>query len=160
MKKLVGLLAVALFAAACSPKLPDVPVLKAVDLPIVGEEGTWKSDDYKKKPVLVVFMGSWCPWCKRTMPAIVELKKKYGDQTEIVAAFVDDTPGPVRDAIMANGFTVRSLYGAKELADQLEVNGLPQIMLFDKKHRLVKMWSGYSANLVTQASPEMAKLVK
>ena len=160
MKKLVCLLAVALLAAACSPKLPDVPKLKSVELPVVGEDATWKSDDYKGKPVLMVFMGSWCPWCKRTIPAVVALNNIYGKRIEVVAAFVDATPGPVRDVATQYGLTVTSLYNANEVSNQLGVQGLPQTMLFDGKHRLVKLWGGYSPNLKQEVAEEIEKLIK
>ena len=139
MKKLVCLLAVALLAAACGPKLPDVPTLKSVELPMVSGDTMWKANDYKGKPVLIVFMGSWCPWCKKAMPAIMAINSKYGDRMEVVGSFVDNTPGPVREAVGQNGFTVKSLYNAEDLSNKLEVRGLPQTMLFDKKQRLVKI---------------------
>ncbi len=163
MKKLVSLLAVALVAAACMPKLPDLPevvTLKSVELPVVEEEVMWQSDDYNGKPVLVVFMGSWCPWCKRTMPAVVALKEKYGDQVEIVGAFMDQTPGPVRDAAQEHGFTVKALYNAGEMAEGLGVQGLPHTMLFDKKHQVVKVWEGYRPDMEEQVTLEIDKLVK
>ena len=163
MKKLVTLLALAVVAAACSPKLPDLPevaTLKSVELPAVEEDAMWKSDAYKGKPVLVVFMGSWCPWCKKTMPAIAALKDKYGDQVEIVGAFMDATPGPVRDAANQYGFTVKALYNAGEVAEGLEVQGLPHTMLFDKKHRVVKVWEGYRPDMEEQVTVEIEKLVK
>lgn len=163
MKKLVSLLAVALVAAACMPKLPDLPevvTLKSVELPVVEEDVMWQSDDYNGKPVLVVFMGSWCPWCKRTMPAVVALKEKYGDQVEIVGAFMDQTPGPVRDAAQEHGFTVKALYNAGEMAEGLGVQGLPHTMLFDKKHQVVKVWEGYRPDMEEQVTLELDKLVK
>ena len=163
MKKLVSLLAVTLLAAACMPKLPDLPevtTLKSAELPVVEEEIMWQSDNYNGKPVLIVFMGSWCPWCKKTMPAVTALKEKYGDQVEIVGAFMDATPGPVRDAAKEHGFTVKALYNAGELAEGLNVQGLPHTMLFDKKHRVVKVWEGFRPDMEEQVTVEIDKLVK
>lgn len=163
MKKLVSLLALAVLAVACMPKLPDLPevvTLKSAELPAVEEEVVWQSDDYNGKPVLVVFMGSWCPWCKKTMPAVNALKEKYGDQVEIVGAFMDATPGPVRDAAKEHGFTVKALYNAGELAEGMGVSGLPHTMLFDKKHRVVKVWEGFRPDMEEQVTVEIDKLVK
>ena len=163
MKKLVSLLAVTLLAAACMPKLPDLPevtTLKSAELPVVEEEIMWQSDNYNGKPVLIVFMGSWCPWCKKTMPAVTALKEKYGDQVEIVGAFMDATPGPVRDAAKEHGFTVKALYNAGDLAEGLNVQGLPHTMLFDKKHRVVKVWEGFRPDMEEQVTVEIDKLVK
>ena len=163
MKKLVSLLAVAVLAVACMPKLPALPevvTLKSAELPVVEAEVVWQSDDYNGKPVLVVFMGSWCPWCKKTMPAVTALKEKYGDQVEIVGAFMDATPGPVKDAAKEHGFTVKALYNAGELAEGLGVQGLPHTMLFDKKHRVVKVWEGFPRDMEEVVTVEIDKLVK
>ena len=124
------------------------------------EDVLWQSDDYAGKPVLVVFMGSWCPWCKKSMPAVNALQEKYGDQVEIVGAFMDATPGPVRDAAQEHGFNAKALYNAGELAEGLGVNGLPHTMLFDKKHRAIKVWEGYRPDMEEVVSLEIDKLVK
>ncbi len=161
MKKLIMMLAVAVLAVACMPQLPEIVTLPQTQLPVVMEENVlWQSEDYNGKPVLVVFMGSWCPWCKKTMPAVTALKEKYGDQVEIVGAFMDGVPGPVREAMEANGFTGKALYNAGELAEGLGVNGLPHTILFNKKHQAVKVWEGYRPDMEEVVSVEIDKLVK
>lgn len=164
MKKLVSLLAVAVLAMACMPKLPDLPevvTLKSAQLPVAAEESVmWQSDDYNGKPILMVFMGSWCPWCKKTMPAVNALKEKYGDQVEIVGAFMDQTPGPVRDAAKEHGLNAKALYNAAELAETVGVNGVPHVMLFDKKHRVIKVWEGFRPDMEEVVTVEIDKLLK
>ena len=107
MKKLIALLVVSVLAVACMPKLPvlpEVPTLDSVQLPVVAQENTlWSSDDYNDKPVLIVFMGSWCPWCKKTMPAVNALSEKYQGQVEIVGAFMDEVPVVVKDVAAEHG---------------------------------------------------------
>ena len=164
MKKLVILAAMAVLAVACMPKfpaLPEVVTLEEVQLPIVAPDETlWDSEDYNGKPILVVFMGSWCPWCKKTMPAVNALNEKYAGQVEIVGAFMDGAPGPVQDAITEHGFTAKALFGAGDVAEGMGVNGLPHAMLFDKKHRVVKVWEGYRPDMEELVSAEIDKLVK
>ena len=161
MKKLIMMLAVAGLAVACMPQLPEIVTLPQAQLPVVMEENVlWQSEDYTDKPILVVFMGSWCPWCKKTMPAVTALKEKYGDRVEIVGAFMDGTPGPVKDAVKANGFTVKALYNAGDLAEGLGVSGLPHTILFNKKHQAVKVWEGYRPDMEEAVSVEIDKLVK
>lgn len=147
MKKLVSFLAAALLAAACMGPLPEVPTLSNVQIPSATEDVMWSEADYEGKPVLVVFMGSWCPWCKRTMPALNAIQEKYGDQVEIVGAFMDQTPGPVKDVLKEHDLKVKALFNAGDVAEGLGVNGLPHAFLFDKKHRAVKMWEGFSPTL-------------
>ena len=163
MKKLFALVTVGMLAAACVPSLPDLPkvaTLTQAQLPVVEEEVVWQADDYNGKPVLIVFMGSWCPWCKKTMPAVTALKEKYGDRVEIVGAFMDATPDKVRDAAQEHGFTVKALYNAGELAESMGVQGLPHTMLFDKKHQVVKTWEGYRPDMEEVVTVEIEKLIK
>ena len=161
MKKLLTMLCVTVLAAACLPKLPEIITLQEAVLPVAAQEDVlWQSDDYNGKPILVVFMGSWCPWCKKTMPAVVALQEKYGDKVEIVGAFMDGAPGPVNDAAKEHGFTVKALYDAGELAESLGVNGLPHTFLFNKKHQAVKIWEGYRPDMEEVVSVEIDKLIK
>ncbi len=164
MKKLLTLVALGLLASACMPKLPDLPpvmTLNQAELPVVAEEDiTWSAEDYNGKPVLVVFMGSWCPWCKKTMPAVNALHEKYQGQVEIVGAFMDPAPGPVKDAVKEHGFKAKALYNAGELAEGVGVSGLPHTVLFDKKHQSVKVWEGFRPDMEEQVSVEIDKLVK
>lgn len=164
MKKLVSLLAVAVLAMACMPKMPDLPpvvTLNEAQLPVAMEEDVlWSAQDYNGKPILMVFMGSWCPWCKKTMPAVKALKEKYGDKVEIVAAFADQAPGPVRDVIAEHEFTVKSLYNSGEVAESVGVSGFPHTVLFDKKHQSIKVWEGYRPDMEEVVSVEIDRLVK
>ena len=162
MKKLCFTAVLAVFAAACMFKpLPEVPTLGEVKLPIVAEEETvWTSTDYKGKPVLMVFMGSWCPWCKKSMPAVMAAEEKYGDQVEIVAVFMDNDAEAVAKAAKEHGFTVTALYQGGKVAQSLDVNGLPHAILFDKKHRAIKHWEGFSPSLGDEFQTQLADVTK
>lgn len=161
MKKILILMTMLMCAVACFPRLPEVTTLESAQFAVVGEENVvWQSSDYKGKPVLIVFMGSWCPWCKKTMPAVNALKEKYGDQVEIVSAFVDPTAEPVAQAIAANGLTAKAIYDASELAEGLGVDGFPHTILFNQKHQAVKTWEGYRDEMEKLVSAEIDKLIK
>lgn len=149
MKKLWLAAALAVLGAACMFKpLPEVPTLGATQLPVAAqEEVVWKSSDHKGKPVLMVFMGSWCPWCKKSMPAVQAAAEKFGDSAEIVAVFMDNDAGTVAKVAKEHGFTVTALYDGGAVAQSLEVEGLPHAILFDKKHRAIKRWEGFRPTL-------------
>ena len=70
-------MAAALLSAACM-RLPQVPTLGEFTLPISGQKTEWTSTDYEGKPVLIVFMGSWCPYCKMAMPFIDAAHENFG----------------------------------------------------------------------------------
>lgn len=158
MKKLLCTLAAVLATAACMGPLPQVPTLDNVELPVTQGDEIWLSENYNGKPVLIVFMGSWCPWCKKTIPALNQIGGKYADRIEIVGAFMDSTPGTVNDVAAEHGLKVKALFNAGEVAEGLGVEGLPHAILFDKKHRAIKMWEGYNPSFA-QEFDEQAKRV-
>lgn len=162
MKKLWLIAAIAVFGAACMFKpLPEVPSMGELQLPVVAEEETvWTSTDYKGKPVLMVFMGSWCPWCKKSMPAVQAVAEQFGDRAVVVAVFMDNDPAAVAKAAKDHNFTVTALYKGGAAAQSLGVNGLPHAILFNKKHQLIKSWEGFSPTLGEEFQAHLEKAVK
>jgi thiol-disulfide isomerase/thioredoxin len=160
MKKLSVMLLVSLFAVACFARLPEVPTLNGVELPTVNEETEiWASADYANKPVLVVFMGSWCPWCKRTLPALNALQEKYGNQIEIVGVFMDSTPGPVHDVLQEHDAHIKALFNGSEVAEGMGVSGLPHAILFNKNHQAIKAWEGFSPTLEEEFDEQVKRVL-
>ena len=147
MKKILLLLTAVVFIAACYPKLPSTTIPEVMD-----DTAVWQSDNYAGKPVLIVFMGSWCPWCKKTIPAVNALQAKYGNSVEIVGAFADPMPGPVKDVAKEHDIAFKTLYNAGAVAEQLGSTGFPYAVLFNKKHTAVRVWHGYSEQFEQQAS--------
>lgn len=160
MKKLFAVLLVSLFVVACFPQLPEVPTFNGVELPTVsGETELWESDAYANQPILVVFMGSWCPWCKRTLPALNALQEKYGNQVEIVGVFMDSTPGPVRDVLQEHEVHIKALFNGSEVAEGIGISGIPHAILFNKKHQAVKVWEGFSPSLEEEFDEEVKRVL-
>ena len=161
MKKLVLAVLSSLMAGACITSLPEIPTLPEVQLPVVAEESaTWNSADYAKKPILMVFMGSWCPYCKMTMPAVTEVAEEYGDKVEIVSVFMDDDPAKVAEVMKQHNFHVKALYDGGELAQAMSVNGLPHGILFDKKHRAIRHWEGFSPTRADDFKEALERITK
>ena len=88
-----------------------------------------------KKVVWLTFWATWCPYCKKEIPALKEIQKKYGDKVEILAinigvrdsvekaqdyAFEHDLP---YDIIFSNDIT--TLYGVRGTPTQvvIDING-------------------------------------
>ena len=164
MRKLVVLLVLAVLSAACMPKLPDlpeVPTLGQTVLPVAAEENTmWISENHNGKPVLVVFMGSWCPWCKKSLTALDKTTAAYDGKVEVVGVFIDEDPALVEKVQKEYNIKSKVLYNGNAAAQELGVQGFPHIVLFDKKHKVAKVWSGFSPDLADQYAAEIDKLLK
>ena len=134
MKKIILILAM-IFSFTSLSAMDDkktAPNFEATTL--TGEKVTL--EQFKgKKVVWLSFWATWCPYCKKEIPALKEIHKKYGDKVEILAinigvrdsvekakdyAFEHDLP---YDIIFSNDIT--SLYGVQGTPTQvvIDING-------------------------------------
>lgn len=162
MKKILLVALLALAATACMLKpLPEVPTLGDVSIPLVENENeNWVSSDYANKPVFMVFMGSWCPYCKMTMPAVSKMAEEFSNDVEIVAVFMDHDAETVKNVTKEHNFSVKAAFDADEPAEELGVNGLPHAILFNNKHQLIKSWEGFSPNREEEFREAIQKVLK
>ncbi len=74
-----------------------------------------------KKPTYLEFYADWCEVCKKMAPAVEEIKKEYNNNINFVFLNVDNPKWA-------------------KYVNEFDVNGIPQINLFDKDSNLqVKM---------------------
>jgi len=96
--------------------------------------------DFRGKVVLINFWATWCPPCRKEMPALEALYKKLGDESFAVLA-VNQWEDP--DHVFAytgelNVFpTFPILFDPESaISEDYGVKGLPTSFLIDKKGRL------------------------
>jgi peroxiredoxin len=88
--------------------------------------------------VLVNFWATWCPPCRKEMPAFVELKEQYGAQGfEIVGVAIDD-PQQAQDFADTMGVNYPMLFGEIDAMEIAKVYGdrfvtLPYSVLIDRE---------------------------
>lgn len=68
----------------------------------------------KGKIVVVEFWATWCPPCRRSIPHLVELHKKYSGKGVVIIGLSDEPPAMVRLAV-ENGLPVNPLYPEKKV---------------------------------------------
>lgn len=81
-------LALVLGLAACGSETPQATTYgKRPDWSITLKDGrTASAADYDGKVVIVDFWATWCESCKKTVPALNEIAKKYKDKVIVVGA--------------------------------------------------------------------------
>lgn len=158
LKVLLFAFCAAVLLGACV-QVPQAPKLN-VTLPVSGSEEIWNSADYKGRPVLVAVMATYCPWCKKSLPALDAAAEEFAGRAEVVGIFVDENEAAVEQVKKDHHMKSKALYQGGETAQELQVQGFPHIMLFDKNGKMVKMWSGYSDTLADQYKEEINKLIK
>ena len=106
---------------------------------------TLKLSDLKGKVVIVDFWATWCPPCRKGIPDLIDLKKKYGSKGfEIVGVSLDtDTKGDVVPFIKDKGMNYPVVYGNSIVAqDYGGVRAIPTSFIIDKKGKIVASYEG------------------
>lgn len=151
MKKLIALLALSLFtlsshAAGDKDRLGFIlnevkPSLIVPDFSLDDmDEVKVDFSEYKGKVVLLNFWATWCPPCRREMPSMERVYKKYQDKDFSVVAI-----NQMEDADEVFTFTAaldtRPTFDIlldinNEISSMFNVRGLPTTYLIDKKGRI------------------------
>ena len=106
------------------------------------EASTVKFSDYvgKGKYVLVDFWASWCGPCKREIPNIAEVYKKYhGDDFDVLSVAVWDNPADTKASAVEHGVVWSQIINAQRIPTEIYgIQGIPHIMLVGPDGVIVK----------------------
>ena len=106
---------------------------------------TVKLSDLKGKVVIVDFWATWCGPCRRGIPDLIELKKKYGSKGfEIVGVSVDtDTKDEVVPFMKAQKINYPIVYGNMNVYQQYGgIRAIPTSFVIDKQGKIVASYEG------------------
>jgi cytochrome c biogenesis protein CcmG/thiol:disulfide interchange protein DsbE len=82
----------------------------------------------KGRPVLLVFWATWCPYCKKLLPGIEQLHKKYAEKgLKIIAVNIREDWKP--KIYWKNfGYTFDTVLKGDKVAEQYGVHGTPGLV--------------------------------
>lgn len=138
-------------APADSPAVPPeprpedevshLPGHRAPDLVMqdVSTNETIRLSDLRGQVVFLNFWATWCPPCRREMPAMETLQKEMGDRVRVIALGGDYRESPEQLAAFAKdlGLTFTVTYDKAEGFDKYRVMGLPTTLLIDQ-HGIIR----------------------
>jgi thiol-disulfide isomerase/thioredoxin len=129
MKKLMLLFLVAGCASAPSPEQASSKE-QAPSFKLAGLDGRSVSaeDLWSGRPVLLVFMTSWCHACRAEVPRLNEIAKNHS----VVAISTGDTKAAVEQCRATTGMTYPVLLDDGAVAKAYGVKASPTIFLIDK----------------------------
>jgi cytochrome c biogenesis protein CcmG/thiol:disulfide interchange protein DsbE len=105
-----------------------------------------KLSDFKGKVVILDFWATWCPPCRRGIPDLVDLKKKYGKKEfEIIGISVDapQTKGDVVPFVKEYGINYPVVYGNEAVGINYGgIQSIPTSFVVDKQGKIVASYVG------------------
>ncbi len=132
------------------------------------------SDDprFRGKPIVVTFMGTWCPNCHDEAPVLRDLYARYrGQGLEVVALTCEYTDDIERSRRLVAQFVARhgvnypilfagstKTAGASGPRMQLDgFAGYPTTLFLDRSHRIVRVHSGFDGPATGERYAQLKK---
>ena len=98
----------------------------------------WALKDLRGKVVLMNFWATWCPPCRKEMPDMEALSKRFQERGLVVLAISDEEEGVVRKYIRENPYSYPILLDRdKATAKRYAVGGIPVSFVYDREGKLV-----------------------
>ncbi len=102
---------------------------------------------YSGKVVILDFWATWCPPCRKGIPDLIELKKKYKDKIEIIGLSVDEmsrnTKSKVVPFIKEYGINYPIVYADMKVVQGYGgINSIPTSFIIDTKGNIVQKHVG------------------
>jgi len=97
----------------------------------------------KGKVVLIDFWATWCPPCKNSIPVFTKLYNKFHEQGFIVLGIGLEEKTPLENYRNQHNIPYPILIGNKEVARAYGVQGIPHIVIIDKKGKIRKTQVGF-----------------
>ena len=98
---------------------------------------SWMLKDLHGKVVLVNFWATWCPPCRKEMPDLEALGKRFKDQGLVILAISDEDVAKVKPFIAESRFTFPILLDPGRKVNTLfAVEGIPKTFIYDRDGRL------------------------
>ncbi len=114
---------------------PD-PMPFAEDFTIKTLSGTpFTLSDYKDQSVMIVFWATWCPYCKKLLPGIERIHKKYGPKGLKVIGITIMEDGDPKAYVDKYGYTFDVGLDGDYLMNNFFVPGTPTIAVITKNNQ-------------------------
>ena len=127
------------------------------------------SSEFRGRVVLLDFWATWCPACRRELPELNMLYRRYQGNSSVAFWAVDvqkngDTAAKARDFMLKAGFTLPVAIANEkslEALGALNLEGYPALIIVDKSGRVRLVHSGYdgSEHLQAELGKEIDKLL-
>jgi len=139
--------ALAVVAAGCTSTAPEPPATPAaakaapeIEAAYWLNSGPLTLAGLRGKIVVLEFWATWCPPCKRSIPHLVDLHRKYGERGVVIVSLTDEARETVEPFAKELGMTYAVGGGSKSGA-AYDVTGIPHAFLIDPAGAIA--WEGH-----------------
>jgi len=99
---------------------------------------TWTFSELRGKVVLVNFWATWCPPCRKEMPDLDQLYKRFGSKGLVVLGISDEEMGKVEPFVREKTVSFPVLLDPGRTANiAFGVEGIPKTFIFDRDGKLI-----------------------
>jgi peroxiredoxin len=108
------------------------------DFALVDLKGkSWSLKQLKGSVVLVNFWATWCPPCRKEMPDLDALHKRFQKQGLVILAITDEDAAKVTPFIEAGGYKYPILLDpGRKVNGQFRIDGIPKSFVYDRDGKL------------------------
>ena len=127
------------FTAALAKLEADDQSRQRADFTLTDLQGqAWTLQALRGKVVMVNFWATWCDPCRREMPDLETLYRRFKKQGLVVLAISDDDVGKVKQLLAEKRFTYPVLLDpGRKVTDLFRIEGIPKSFVYDRDGKLV-----------------------
>jgi peroxiredoxin len=127
------------FAAAMAKLEADDQARQQADFTLTDLQGkTWTLRDLHGKVVLVNFWATWCQPCRKEMPDLDALYKRFKDQGFVILGVSDEETAKVKQLLAERSVSYPILLDPERKVNGLfRIEGIPKTFVFDREGKLV-----------------------
>jgi peroxiredoxin len=97
----------------------------------------WTLRDLRGKVVLVNFWATWCPPCRKEMPDLETLYRRFGPQGLVILGISDEEAAKVKPFIAHEKVTYPVLLDPGRKVNELfQIEGIPKTFIYDREGKI------------------------
>jgi thiol-disulfide isomerase/thioredoxin len=98
----------------------------------------------KGKVVVLHFWATWCPACRREIPALNELRRRYSkEELMILGVAMDEDPRSVKSYAENREIAYSLVVAKSSVGLDFRVSGVPKTLIYDRSGELTFQGVGY-----------------
>lgn len=127
------------FSSAMSVLEADDARREQIDFTLTDITGkTWTLKNLRGKVVMVNFWATWCPPCRKEMPDLDALYKRFKSQGLVILSISDEDAGKVGPFVKQMKITYPVLLDpGRKVNDLFQIYGIPKTFVYNRAGRLV-----------------------